>query len=298
MARAVTAKRKKKTTSRATKKKKMPARKKKTTKKSTSKKKASKKKATKKKSLSRSRKKKTTYKKKARKTTKKKKAKATKKSTTKKRKTTSSTRKKTKATKRKTGAKKASSSTQKSAKVIPLEPRPIEKLGSLSAPQPAETAFEHKLEVGQIAPDFSIPDQNGEMRSLSEFRGKNVVLYFYPKDDTPGCTKEACSFRDHMEVLREKDAVVIGVSQDSQQSHQKFIEKYGLNFLLLSDQNKEVAEKYQAYVQKNMYGKVYWGIQRSTFVIDKQGRLAAIFPKVSVDGHTQEVLEVLASLEA
>ncbi len=132
--------------------------------------------------------------------------------------------------------------------------------------------------------------------SLSQFAGKKVVLYFYPKDDTPGCTKEACSFRDNIQQFGTKDAVILGVSADDSQSHQAFIQKYGLNFTLLADTDKAVSEAYGVWVEKNMYGKTYMGIERTTFLINPDGRIAEIFRQVKVDGHTEEVLEALAKI--
>ncbi|PIR23205.1 MAG: thioredoxin-dependent thiol peroxidase [Deltaproteobacteria bacterium CG11_big_fil_rev_8_21_14_0_20_45_16] len=155
---------------------------------------------------------------------------------------------------------------------------------------------EVSLHVGDKAPAFAAMDQHGTQVSLADFAGKNVVLYFYPKDDTPGCTREACSFRDHLPSFEGVNAVILGVSFDDQESHQKFISKYDLNFSLLADTNKEIAESYGVYVQKNMYGKTYMGIERSTFLIDAEGKIAAIFRNVKVDGHTEEVLQALKSI--
>ena len=150
-----------------------------------------------------------------------------------------------------------------------------------------------ELEVGKKAPAFSLPDQSGESVSLKDFAGKQVVLYFYPKDDTPGCTKESCDFRDHITPIKKAGAVVLGVSCDGQASHQKFIKKFTLPFPLLSDEEKVVVTAYGVYKEKSMYGKKYMGIERSTFVIDPAGKLKAIFRKVKVDGHVDEVLAVL-----
>jgi len=130
---------------------------------------------------------------------------------------------------------------------------------------------------------------------LKEFRGKkNVVLYFYPKDDTPGCTKEACSFRDERPKFDKKDAVILGVSFDDLESHKKFAGKYKLPFPLLSDADKKIAEAYGVYKEKSMYGRTYMGIERSTFVIDKDGKIAQVYRKVRVDGHSDEVLGALS----
>ena len=150
-----------------------------------------------------------------------------------------------------------------------------------------------ELTPGQKAPEFSLADQNGRKVRLKSLKGQPVGLYFYPKDDTPGCTKEACGFRDSLPALQKLDAVVLGVSQDDSASHQKFIAKYGLPFTLLSDEEAEVAKAYGVYKLKNMYGKKYWGIERSTFVIDETGTLKAVFRKVKVDGHVDEVLTAL-----
>ena len=150
-----------------------------------------------------------------------------------------------------------------------------------------------ELKVGDKAPDFSLKSEQGRSLSLKDFRGKSLVLYFYPKDDTPGCTKEACGFRDSHAPITKTGAVVLGVSLDDETSHQKFIAKFDLPFSLLSDEDATVSKAYGVYVQKNMYGKKYWGIERSTFVIDPNGRLAAIFRKVKVDGHVDEILSAL-----
>jgi peroxiredoxin Q/BCP len=150
-----------------------------------------------------------------------------------------------------------------------------------------------ELEVGDKAPALSLPDQSGEPVSLKDFTGKQVVLYFYPKDDTSGCTKESCDFRDAITPIKKVGAIVLGVSFDGQESHQKFIKKFTLPFTLLSDEDKAVAKSYGVYKEKSMYGKKYWGIERSTFVIDQAGKLKAIFRKVKVDGHVGEVLAAL-----
>jgi thioredoxin-dependent peroxiredoxin len=149
------------------------------------------------------------------------------------------------------------------------------------------------LKVGEKAPDFSLPNEAGHLVSLKTLKGKPVVLYFYPKDDTPGCTKEACGFRDTMPSLWKTGAVVLGVSLDGAESHRKFIQKYGLPFSLLTDEDATVSKSYGVYKEKNMYGKKFWGIERSTFVIDKAGTIRAVFRKVQVDGHTEEVLAAL-----
>lgn len=150
-----------------------------------------------------------------------------------------------------------------------------------------------ELAIGEKAPELSLPDQEGKTVSLKDFTGKQVVLYFYPKDDTPGCTQESCDFRDSMAPIKKAGAVVVGVSFDGQASHQKFIKKFSLPFTLLSDEQKTVANAYGVYKEKSMYGKKYWGIERSTFVIDQKGLLKAIFRKVKVTGHVDEVLAAL-----
>jgi len=153
------------------------------------------------------------------------------------------------------------------------------------------------IEVGKKAPAFHQHTDEGSKLRLTEFKGeKNVVLYFYPKDSTPGCTQEACDFQENMIKFKKQDAVVIGVSPDSVKSHLKFKEKYDLNFLLISDESKEVCEKYGVWVEKNMYGRKYMGVERATFLIDKQGKVAAIWPKVKVKGHIDEVYEKLKEL--
>ena len=152
-----------------------------------------------------------------------------------------------------------------------------------------------ELKVGDKAPDFSLPSGAGQTITLKSLRGKQVVLYFYPKDDTPGCTKEACSFRDEITQIEKAHAVVLGISTDSLASHQKFSKKYGLPFALLSDESLVVAKAYGVYKQKSMYGRTYWGIERSTFVVDETGKLTAIFRKVKVDGHVEQVMTALTT---
>ena len=149
------------------------------------------------------------------------------------------------------------------------------------------------LEVGQLAPDFSLYNQDEKKISLKDYLGKNVVLYFYPKDDTSGCTKEACSFRDNIPKFSKADAVILGISPDSVKSHKKFSEKYKLPFDLLADEEKKVIEKYGVWKEKSMYGRKYMGVVRTTFIIDKKGKFKKIFDKVKVEGHETEVLEAL-----
>ncbi|HUI00067.1 MAG TPA: thioredoxin-dependent thiol peroxidase [Nitrososphaerales archaeon] len=151
-----------------------------------------------------------------------------------------------------------------------------------------------QLAEGDKAPDFSLPSSGGGKVRLSDYKGKNVVLYFYPKDDTSGCTAEACTFRDNLPKFGALDAVVLGVSKDSLDSHSKFINKYGLNFTLLSDEDLKVNNLYGTWVEKENYGRKYWGTERSTFVIGKDGKIKKIFRKVKVDGHEQQVLAALS----
>ncbi len=147
--------------------------------------------------------------------------------------------------------------------------------------------------VGDVAPDFTLVDQNGTEHTLSNYRGKWVVLYFYPKDDTPGCTKEACSFNENLGAVEEKGAVVFGVSADSTDSHTKFANKYSLQFPLLSDPKRSVIEAYGVWQEKNMYGKKSMGIVRTTYLIGPDGKVAHVWDRVKVDGHTREVLDAI-----
>src|ERR1700745_2854038 len=147
------------------------------------------------------------------------------------------------------------------------------------------------LKVGQKAPDFTALNDAGEKVKLSSFKGKNVVLYFYPKDDTPGCTVEACASRDGIDEIKKRGAVVIGVSTDSVESHKKFKNKFDLTFPLVADTDKKIAEAYGTWKEKSMYGKKYMGIERTTFIIDDQGKISHIFPKVKVQEHYDEVLD-------
>ncbi|MBN2048820.1 MAG: thioredoxin-dependent thiol peroxidase [Spirochaetales bacterium] len=149
------------------------------------------------------------------------------------------------------------------------------------------------LQEGEKAPEFSLPDADGKTVSLTDFRGKKVVVYFYPKDNTPGCTTEACAFRDVYDDILAKGAVVLGISADSEQSHINFRKKFNLPFFLLSDKEKTVLQSFGAWGEKKMYGKSYMGILRSTFIIDEEGNVMKVFPKVSPREHAAEVLEVL-----
>jgi peroxiredoxin Q/BCP len=149
------------------------------------------------------------------------------------------------------------------------------------------------VEVGMAAPNFTLEANNGEKISLSDLQGKNIVLYFYPKDMTPGCTTEACDFRDQYENFQALNAVILGVSPDPVNKHVKFVEKYGLPFLLLADPDHQVAEAYGVWQLKKNYGKEYMGIERSTFVIDKDGKIAKEWRKVKVKGHVEEALNYI-----
>ncbi len=146
------------------------------------------------------------------------------------------------------------------------------------------------LKVGDKAPDFSSVDQNGEKISLKDFKGQRVVLYFYPKDNTPGCTKEACSFRDGSAIYKKKKIKVIGVSPDSEASHQKFISKFDLKFTLVADKDHKVADLYESWGKKKFMGREYMGVLRRTFLIDEKGKIVHIFEKVDVAEHADEVL--------
>ena len=149
------------------------------------------------------------------------------------------------------------------------------------------------LESGEMAPDFTLPDQDGNLVHLADLRGKRVILYFYPKDDTPGCTTEACGFRDAWHELEADGVVVLGVSRDNVRSHRKFADKYGLPFTLLSDEGGTVAEQYGVWIQKSMYGKTYMTMARTTFFIRPNGMIGHVWTQVRADGHAQRLLEYL-----
>lgn len=149
------------------------------------------------------------------------------------------------------------------------------------------------MEIGNLAPDFTLMGSDGKEHKLSEYRGKKVILYFYPKDNTPGCTTEACDFRDNINKINNLNAIVLGISKDNLNSHNKFIEKFNLPFTLLSDEEKVVCELYDVIKEKNMYGKKVLGIERSTFIINEEGTLIKEFRKVKVKGHIEEVLNEL-----
>ena len=149
------------------------------------------------------------------------------------------------------------------------------------------------LNVGSKAPDFTLTDREGRAVSLSDFRGRKVVIYFYPKDNTPGCTRQACAFAGAYAAFREKNVEVIGISRDSTASHQRFAEKYSLPFILLSDPERTAIEAYGVWQEKKLYGKVSWGIVRSTFIVDEAGVIIAVMPKVKPDTNAAEVLSAL-----
>lgn len=154
------------------------------------------------------------------------------------------------------------------------------------------------MEEGRPAPEFELPDQNGRSIRLSDLRGRPVILYFYPKDDTPGCTKEACAFRDRRAEFARRGAVVLGVSPDDVDSHAAFSDRYDLDFPLLADAGHTVAEAYGAWRERNLYGRRFHGIQRSTFLIDRHGTVRKVWKRVSVEGHDEQVLGALEELDA
>ena len=153
------------------------------------------------------------------------------------------------------------------------------------------------VKEGQAAPDFTLKDDQGNNVSLSDYAGRKFVFYFYPKDDTPGCTTEACEFRDEFAEFRTRGIAIVGISADSPESHTKFKTKYNLNFALLSDPDKKVAKAYGVWKEKSMYGKKYMGIERTTFIIDGDGIIVQIFPRVKVSGHADEVLKAFGHLK-
>lgn len=211
--------------------------------------------------------------------------------------------KKTKKTNKSKTTKKKLSRVRKKARAVKMKKRTPKKAArkvtkkmavapEASTPAPPEVLSLMPRE-GDPAPDFRVSTDDGNVASLGDFRGRKVVLYFYPKDDTPGCTREACSFRDGISRIQAKGAAVLGVSADSVESHQKFKEKYSLNFPLLSDADKKLVQAYGVWKEKNMYGRTYMGIERTTFLINEEGRIQRIFPKVNVEVHYDEVLQAL-----
>ena len=181
---------------------------------------------------------------------------------------------------------------EKTPKTPPV-PGPTPRRRSAAKPGSPDWPGE-SLTVGMMAPEFSLPSTLGRKVSLSEFRGRRVILYFYPKDDTPGCTMEACAFRDNLPRIESKDAVVLGISLDDELSHQRFAQKFNLTFPLLADVDAAVSRQYGTYKEKNLYGRSYWGIERTTFVIDREGRVENVFRRVKVEGHAEEVMATLA----
>lgn len=150
------------------------------------------------------------------------------------------------------------------------------------------------LEVGVKAPDFTLPDQNGDLHSLSEYKGKKIILYFYPKDNTPGCTKQACGFAERYPKFTDKGAVVLGISKDSVASHKKFEEKYGLPFTILSDPELKVIQAYDVWKEKMNYGKISMGVVRTTYLIDEEGKIAKAFDKVKAADNPEQMLGELS----
>ena len=183
--------------------------------------------------------------------------------------------------------------TTRSGKPLEMPPAPTPRRRGAAKPGSPDWPGD-SLTVGMMAPEFSLPSTLGRKVALNEFRGKRVILYFYPKDDTPGCTMEACAFRDHLPLIESKDAVVLGISLDDELSHQRFAQKYNLPFPLLSDVDALVSRQYGTYKEKNLYGRSYWGIERTTFVIDREGRVENVFRRVKVEGHAEEVMATLA----
>jgi len=199
-------------------------------------------------------------------------------------------------------AKKTASSSSKTAAKAKVTPKKVAAKKSSQSLNKQSTSTSSKgkiatvkggLKIGSRAPAFSLPNEKGQVVKLSELKGKKVVVFFYPKDDTPGCTKEACSFRDGLQAIRKKGAVVLGVSADSVASHQRFSQKFDFNFPLLSDESKAMIQAYGVWKEKSMYGRRYMGIERTTVLIAKDGTISHVFPKVKVEGHYEEVLDVL-----
>ena len=147
------------------------------------------------------------------------------------------------------------------------------------------------LKIGDSAPDFKLSDKEGKLFRLSDFKGKKVAIYFYPKDNTPGCTKQACNIRDNFSVLEKEGIIIIGISIDDEKSHEKFVDKYNLPFILLSDKEKEVVNKYGVYGEKSFMGKKYFGTSRKTFLIDEEGEIVHIIEKPKVSNHAQEIID-------
>jgi peroxiredoxin Q/BCP len=196
---------------------------------------------------------------------------------------------------KKTTRKAAKKNTAKSAVKSPV--KPAAKPAAKAVAKAAASAGESGPGAGKKAPAFRLPDDTGRPVSLKDFTGRTLILYFYPKDDTPGCTQESCDFRDNLNRLTSSGAAVAGVSADSVESHRKFKAKHGLNFPLLSDPGHEALEAYGVWREKSLYGRKFMGIVRSTFVIDGNGVIRAAFPKVSVAGHVDEVLAAVRGMK-
>ena len=173
----------------------------------------------------------------------------------------------------------------------PLAKKPRSEASKLSAEKKSD--LESLLQAGDMAPPFSLQNEKGQVISLKSLLGKKVILYFYPKDDTPGCTQESCDFKDHFGRFKKLSVLVFGVSRDSVKSHAKFQEKHEFPFSLLSDETGVTTERYGVWKEKSMYGRKYMGIERSTFLIDEKGRILKVYPKVKVGGHVEQVLEAL-----
>ncbi len=204
---------------------------------------------------------------------------------------------KKKVTPKKVAKKPATKTARKPEKKVATTKKTAKRAKSVKAAE-SGALVESFLKSGDPAPTFKLQIDSGEWVSLEQFRGKTVVLYFYPKDDTPGCTQESCDFRDSFARLSAKGVVVLGASKDSVGSHQKFKAKYQLPFALLSDEAGNLCESYGVWKEKSMYGRKYMGIERSTFVIDSAGKIAKVYPKVSVTGHVEQVLADLMELGA
>jgi peroxiredoxin Q/BCP len=204
--------------------------------------------------------------------------------------------KKAKSAKKSTAARKSKSKTKSTAKRVPMK---MKKTARKTPPKTTIPATDlETLMTGASAPSFELPTDAGTKVSLGDFKGKTVILYFYPKDDTPGCTQESCDFRDSFSRVQAKGAIVLGVSKDSVTSHQKFKEKFGLPFQLVSDEAGKMLEAYRVWKEKSMYGKKFMGIDRTTYLIDVdangKGIIRKAYPKVKVEGHVDEILKDLA----
>lgn len=199
----------------------------------------------------------------------------------------------TKKTAVKKGGTKSAAAKAAGSKAVASKPVGTAKKAAAKPLSKSSSASSSALSAGSSAPDFKLQDDSGRVVSLGDFRGKKVVLYFYPKDSTPGCTTESCDFRDNLGRLAAKGAIVLGLSADSVESHRKFKSKQGLNFPLLSDPERRALEAYGVWQEKSLYGRKFMGIVRTTVIIDEKGKVAKVFPKVKVAGHVDEVLASL-----